>query len=227
VVSAKLREAIFEALHGGIAGRHLGHEKTFSCIKERFYQPEYWSDTRDFCLTCHDCSTQKSPTHHRRAPLGAIQAGYPTQVMAVDLLGPLPETPQKNSYIMVVGDYGWKLYLMKTSSIKRLGTVETSVANHLIDKVFMRYLVPEQLHSDQGRQFESQVCKLLHIKKTRTTPYHPKCDGMVERFNRTLLNMFAAHCKDHPWDWEQHIRKVCMAYNTSVNSTTGYSPFYL
>ena len=39
--------------------------------------------------------------------------------------------------------------------------------------------------------------------------------------------MLATHCKDHPWNWEQHIRKVCMAYNTSVNSTTGYTPFYL
>ena len=68
---------------------------------------------------------------------------------------------------------------------------------------------------------------MLHIKKTRTTPYHPQCDGIVERFNRTLLNMLATHCKDHPWDWEQHIHKVCMAYNTSVNSTTGYTPFYL
>ena len=39
--------------------------------------------------------------------------------------------------------------------------------------------------------------------------------------------MLATHCNDHPWDWEQHIRKTCVAYNTSVNSTTGYTPFYL
>jgi len=67
----------------------------------------------------------------------------------------------------------------------------STAADHLVDEWF---LVPEQLHADQGPQFESQlvreVCKLLHIKKTRTTPYHPQCDGMVEHFNRTLLNMF-------------------------------------
>lgn len=73
----------------------------------------------------------------------------------------------------------------------------------------------------------TELCKLLHIRKTRTTPYHPQCDGMVERFNRTLLNMLSMHYKEHPWDWENHIRKVCMAYNTSVHSSTGYSPFYL
>ena len=147
--------------------------------------------------------------------------------MAVDLLGPLPESPQKNSYVMVVGDY----FSRWMEAIPLPNQEAATVACHLIDEVFMRFSVPEQLHSDQGRQFESQliseVCKALHIKKTRTTPYHPQCDGLVERFNRTLLNMLATHCTDHPWDWEQHIRKVCMAYNTSVNATTGYTPFYL
>ena len=59
-----------------------------------------------------------------------------------------------------------------------------TVAEKLADEVFLRYSIPEQLHSDQGAQFESQlmgeVCKLLHINKTWTTPYHPQCDGLVE-----------------------------------------------
>ena len=39
--------------------------------------------------------------------------------------------------------------------------------------------------------------------------------------------MLATCIEDHPWDWEQNIRKVCMAYNTSVHPSTGFSPFYL
>ena len=68
---------------------------------------------------------------------------------------------------------------------------------------------------------------MLNIQKTHTTPYHPRGDGLVERFNRTLLNMLATCTKDHPLDWEHHIRPVCMAYNSSVQSSTGYTPFYL
>ena len=51
-----------------------------------------------------------------------------------------------------------------------------------MDEFFCRFLVPEQLHSDQGRQFEAdvmqEVCRLLQIDKTRTTPYRPQSDGL-------------------------------------------------
>ena len=97
--------------------------------------------------------------------------------------------------------------------------------------MFCHFFPPEQVHSDQGRQFESQllkeVCTLLQIKKTHTTPFRPQGNGMVERFNRTLLDMLAIAVGDHPSDWEIHICKLCFAYNTSTHSSTGYSPFFL
>ena len=67
----------------------------------------------------------------------------------------------------------------------------------------------------------------ISIAKTRTTPTHPQSDGLVERFNRTLLSMLATAATDHPFDWERQIRPLCMAYNTSVHPATGYSPFFL
>ena len=82
-----------------------------------------------------------------------------------------------------------------------------------------------------GRQFESElieeICKLLEIRKSRTTPYHPQGNGMVERFNRTILDMLATTAHNHPSDWDLYIRKVCLAYNSSIHSSTGFSPFFL
>ena len=60
--------------------------------------------------------------------------------------------------------------------------------------------------------------------KSRTTPYHPQSDGLVERYNRTLLDMLAKAVKEEPFKWEEHLPRLC---NTSVNQTTGYSPFFL
>jgi len=81
--------------------------------------------------------------------------------MAVDLVGPFPESESGNSYIMVVGEYfsRWK------EAFPIPNQEATTVADKLVDEVFLRYSAPEQLHSDQGRQFESrlitEICKLL------------------------------------------------------------------
>ena len=86
------------------------------------------------------------------------------------------------------------------------------------------------MHSDQGTQFESHlissICKLLQAKKLRTTPYHPQSDGLVERFNRALTTMLATTAKEHPFEWESHL-KVCFTYNMSVHASTGRTPFFL
>ena len=106
-----------------------------------------------------------------------------------------------------------------------------TVASRLVDEVFMQFSVPEQLHSDQRQQFESQIlneiCKPLCVANTQTTPYHSQSDGLVELFNRTMLSISATCAKEKPLDWESHIRKVCLAYNSSIQALTGYTPFFL
>ena len=72
-----------------------------------------------------------------------------------------------------------------------------------------------------------EVCQLLGVRKSRTTPYHPQSDGLVERFNCTLLDMLATAVSDRPFEWELHLRRLCHAYNTSIRPTTGFSPFFL
>ena len=149
------------------------------------------------------------------------------QVVAVDIMGPLIESSSGNSYILVAGDYFTKW--MEAYPIPNQEA--TTVAKKLVDELFCRFGVPKQLHSDQGRQFESsllqEICQILNVRKTRTTPYHPQCDGLIERFNRTLLSMLATTTTNNPFEWEDRLHKVCFAYNTSVQASTGHTPFFL
>ena len=86
------------------------------------------------------------------------------------------------------------------------------------------------LHSNQGRNFESamlqQTLDAFGIRKSRTTAYHPESDGMVERFNRTLLQLLCAYTETHD-EWEHYQQFVLFAYRTAVHSSTGVSPFAL
>lgn len=103
-----------------------------------------------------------------------------------------------------------------------------TVAKLIVEEVFVRYGIPFTVHSDQGRQYEStlfrEMCKVIHIKKTRTTPCHPQSDGMVERFNKTLVTMLSAYVNDHHSEWDEHLPYVMMAYRTSLHETTGFTP---
>lgn len=65
---------------------------------------------------------------------------------------------------------------------------------------------------------------MLGIRKTRTTPYHPRGDGMVERFNRTLIGILSAYVDSDQSDWDLHMPMVNMAYRSSVQETTGFTP---
>ena len=93
---------------------------------------------------------------------------------------------------------------------------------------FSRFGLPAQLHSDQGRQFESklvaELSKLTGIRKTRTTPLHPRSDGQVERFNRTLLTMLRATAHDQPEDWPSRLPAILAAYRMTPRRFTGVSP---
>ena len=114
-------------------------------------------------------------------------------MIAVDFLEPLPVTSSGNRYILVAGDY-----FTKWIEVYAVPNDESiTVADKLVNEMFCRFATPTpvSLHSDQGRQFETEliahICRLLHIRKSRTYSYHPQSDGFIERFNHTILSMLA------------------------------------
>ena len=97
-------------------------------------------------------------------------------------------------------------------------------------KLFCTYGIPEIVHSDQGRNFESSIVQstlyAFGVQKSHTTPCHPQGDGMVERFNRSLLQLLRTYVEKQE-DWEQHLPLVLYAYRTTTHIPTGMSPFQL
>ena len=89
-----------------------------------------------------------------------------------------------------------------------------TVATKLVNEMFFRFSPSERLHSDQGKQFDSkllkEVCRILQIEKSHTSPYHPQGDGLVEQYNGTLLVMLATASKENPNDWESYVQQCAM-----------------
>ena len=98
----------------------------------------------------------------------------------------------------------------------------------MVEEVFIRFGIPDKIHSDQGRQFGSclfsEMRQLHIIDKMRTTPYHPKSDGMVEGFNKTLCAILLAYIDDNHSNWDLLLSYIIMAYRATDHETTGFSP---
>lgn len=179
---------ILHNLHNCKTGGHLGVEKLLDRVRSRFYWPGWTQDVKEWCRSCHDCASNKLTGPAPRAPLQTTRATRPFEQIALDILGPLPCTDKGNRYILVLADY-----FTKWSEAYPLVNQEAkTVADIFVSEFILRFGAPRTVHTDQGRNFESflfqEMCELLEINKTRTTPYHPQSDGLVERLNRTLTD---------------------------------------
>ena len=218
---------VLTALHDSPGAGHLGVAKTLARAQSRFYWPGQRRDVEDWCRSCTKCASRKSPTHPNHALLQTELTGTPLQRVAMDILGPLPETERHNKYILVISDYFTKW----AEALPIPNMYAETVAREFVHHFVCQFGVPEHLHTDQGKNFDStlvkEVCRLLGIDKTRTTAYHPQSDGLVERLNRTILNMLSTVLEEDIWDWDLKLPLIMLAYRTSVQETTGASPFSL
>ena len=91
--------------------------------------------------------------------------------------------------------------------------------------------MPEKIIYDQGREFKNnlfqQLTKSCNTKRLRTTPYHPQCNGQVERMNQSIISMLKNLESTDKKSWKNHIDKLVHAYNCKKNSSTGYAPYFL
>ncbi|GFW01229.1 retrovirus-related Pol polyprotein from transposon 412 [Trichonephila clavipes] len=215
---------VLKELHGSPTGGHFGVMKTLHRVRERFFWGKVRADVEQWCKSCDACSARKGPKIRSRGKLHRYNVGAPFERIAFDILGPLPRTASGNKYLLVVMDYFTKWPEVYPIPDQEAPTVAEAVVQHWIS----RYGVPLQLHSDQGRNFVSAVlkgvCELLGIDKTKTTPLHPQSDGMVERFNRTILNNLSLMVSKNQQDWDQKVPLFLLAYRSAVHETTGYSP---
>ena len=101
-------------------------------------------------------------------------------------------------------------------------------AHAVVTDFFSRFGYLFQIHSDQGRNFESRLfsalCEVMQIHKTRTTPYRPSANGQVERYNRTLMDAVRCVIGDNQKSWDLHLAQIAGAIHSSGNRNTGFTP---
>ena len=151
----------------------------------------------------------------------------PFKRVAIDLVGPIsPPSEEGQRYILTLVDFS--THYPEAVPLKNIHT--ETVAEALVD-IFSRLGVPEEILSDLGTQFVSEcmreATRLLSIKQLTTTPYHPMCNGLTEKFNGTMKSMLKRLCSEQPRQWHRHINPLLFAYREVPQESTGFSLFEL
>ena len=223
VLPACLRKEYLTLCHDSTTGGHQGWHKTLHKLRMEAYWVNMAQDADQHYRECNICQRTK-PTAPKRAPMINIPVGRPWQMVAVDILE-VPVSSNNNRYILVVQDY-----FTKWADARPIPDQTAVRITRELVHIFAGYGIPEIIHSDQGRNFEStifqQTMAAFGVKKSRTTAYHPQGDGMVERFNRTLLQLLRAYV-DQQNEWGKYLPLALYVYRTSTHTSTSVSPFEL
>jgi hypothetical protein len=226
VLPISLVAPVLSQLHDGFSGAHLGQLKTELKVRQRVWRPGLKRQVIEYIRSCQTCQKCKSPPKGTKAPMESIPVGRRFQRLHIDIIGPInPPSRRGYRYILVVQDAfskwpeAWPLRNQKANTCARV----------LVSEYITRFGVPEDIHSDQGTNFESklfkEMCSLLGIRKTRTTAYHPQGNGQVENLNKSLKSMLTAMVDEEGRDWDRKLPSTLMSFRSSVQVSTGETPF--
>ena len=164
IVPPARRNDVLQECHSTLTGGHFGLENTLSNLSRRFLWYGMRKDCGIFVRSCNQCAQYKSDGRRTKAGVKAFTAGYPMERIFLDLCGPFPESRRGNKYVLVVMDSFNKFVEAYALPNQEAGTVASALTKEFIS----RFGVPEYMHSEQGRQFESglcaEVCTLLGIQ---------------------------------------------------------------
>ena len=226
VVLQHLRVQLLAENHSSMMGGHFVGRKMYGALVRHWWWSGMYSDTLRFARGCPECAVVSGGSRPHRPPLHPIPVQRPFQIVGVDVME-LPLTEDGNRYVLVFQDFLTKYPLV----FPMLDQKAIRIAKLLVKEVIPFFGVPESLLSDRGTNMLSHlmqdICILLGITKLNTTAHHPQCDGMVERFNRTLKSMLRTHASKFGPQWDRYLHGALWAYRNVPHESTREKPSFL
>lgn len=229
VVPDKAINTIIEKTHSSMETAHTGSEKLLEVLRRSYYWPKMAKTILKHtseCLLCQQAKPITQTQQHILQSLPIAQGNW--EQIAMDWITGLPADEDGFDAILVVIDSRSKMaHFIPTR--KSVSATETAMI--FLTNIVRLHGLPSAIISDRDSKFTSafweNLTMALGIKRRMSSSYHPESDGQTERTNRTLEHMLRAFTTDHELTWQSALPMVEFAYNNTVHSSTGYSPFFL
>lgn len=219
---------LLQEMHECPIGGHLGIQRTYERLKLYVSWPNMFRDIESYIRKCTICQVNKQTLPKTRAELQITDTqNEPWNKIYLDIVGPFSTSEKSNKYLLTCQDNLSKY--MIAIPIENM-TAEV-VAKNFMNEIILKYGIPDQILTDCGTQFMSDVfiscCKLLKIKKLKTSIYHPETNGSLERSHKSLVEYLRCFSNKMQNDWDQWVPFACFTYNTSPHSITKFTPYEL
>ena len=220
-------EVLAEA-HGSILAGHDGVLKTKERLLSCYYWPKMDADISHHIQSCHKCQIRRKAQNLPPALLSPLpQCTEPGQRVHADLFGPLKTSGNNKKYILCMTDAFTKYVELVALDNKEASTV----AEGIFSRWICRFGCPIEVVTDQGKEFCAALTldlfKLMQIKHSTTSAYHPQCNSQAEVANKTIAKYLASVVDSTTLDWELYLAPLMFSYNTSFHTATKNSPFFL
>ncbi|KAL4083034.1 hypothetical protein QTP88_028364 [Uroleucon formosanum] len=222
------KHAIIHEHHATVLGGHRGIQQTIKRIQCQYDWEGLKQDVTEFINKCTSCQINTISNRNTKQPMIiSTTASEPFEKVFIDVVGPLTRTLDGNAYILTM-----QCDLTKFSIATPMANKESNtVAYHFVTSFVCIHGMPQSLVSDQGTEFLSRVftetCKLIGIKHSTTSPYHPQANGALERSHRTLGEYLRHYVDVNQQNWDSYVPYAMFVYNSLVHSSTGKQPYEL
>jgi len=213
--------------HDPVYIAHPGVKRTYELIALSGWEPGMRKAVKEYIKKCDACQRMKKD-REIIAPLGEVdRPNAPFQVTSVDITGPYPVTPHRNRYLLTFIDH----YRRYAEAFPIPDQKAETCAQVYATQIVTRHGSGSKLISDQGPAFMSaffnETCKILGIRRARTSSYHPASNGTVERLHRSLHTSLSHYVNPAHNNWDVLVPFFLMAQRATPRTATGYSPFFL
>jgi hypothetical protein len=205
----------------------MGSFKTMEAIGRTMIWPSLRADVLKYTKSCFSCQRAK---HSNQKPPGLMQSlqipDRPWSCIGIDFVVKLPISGGYDSILVIVDHFSKGIHLVAAS---KSWTAE-EFAWSFFDRFIRHHGLPDKIVSDRGSLFVSkfwkEVQRLMRISPAPSTAWHPQMDGQTERANQTFETFLRHFVSDRQDDWAQLLPIAELVFNSSVSSSSGFSPFF-
>src|SRR5258708_1407513 len=185
---------------------------------------------KDYVASCATCTCAKSPRHKPYGKLKQLPIpSRPWSSISMDFIEQLPDSEGFSTILVIINHLTKQVIFIPSHNM--VNAPQVAQAQLFLIHVFSKHGVPVHVTLDQGSKFVSHffrsLGKLLWMRLHFTLGYHPEGDGQTEHANQVLEQYLQTYMNYQQDDWAMLLPMAKFAYNNTMNTTTGVSPFFM